>query len=168
MQQKICSLEKEVGNVGGKPLVSQPELQAAILPPKHPLAMLGHGHCSQKAIKETPVLTLPLMMKFFKYQLSGKAKVVFFFFFSSFHINPLLFPCHLKQHSEIKWFSSASKAQKPITWHRVKKPWKRHHKSPQISWSLRSFHPGTGKRSAFSLLYLNSSTSKHLRYSLLE
>lgn len=41
MQEKISSLGKEVGNATGKPFVCQPELQAAILSPKYPLALLG-------------------------------------------------------------------------------------------------------------------------------
>lgn len=72
MQQKICSLGKEVGNATGKTSVCQPELQAAILSPKYPLALLGLRHHSQKKINQPAGLTLPARIKLFKISFQAK------------------------------------------------------------------------------------------------
>lgn len=165
MQEKICSLGKEVGNATGKPSVCQAELQAAILSPKYHLALLGLRHHSQKAIYQPAGLTLPTRITLFK--ISGRAKhnslssFFFFFFPFSFHISTFS-PFHLKQCSEMSLFFISTYSTNPITWHIVKKPHENATTNAQnLFMIIKKFTYWIGERTVFSLLHLSSFTLKH-------
>lgn len=117
MQEKICSLGKGVGNATAKPSVRQPELQAAILSPKYPLALLILRHHSQKAINQPAGLTLPARMKLFKISSQAKQNSSFFLFLSYFNLLP--FSLETMFRNLIAFISIYS--TNPITWHMEKK-----------------------------------------------
>lgn len=164
MQEKICSLGKEVGNATGKPSVCQAELQAAILSPKYHLALLGLRHHSQKAIYQPAGLTLPARITLFK--ISGQAKhnslSSFFFFFPLFlsYFNFLSFPPETVFRNVIVFISTYS--TNPITWHIVKKPHENATTNAQnLFMIIKKFTYWIGERTVFSLLHLSSFTLKH-------